>query len=124
MKPLLVGMLLLTFALPVAAQSEDKAVKYLEDLGAFINRKSRVKPGAVDSVFFPNAGATDVAMAFVGSFAYLEALNISGSPVTDAGIRSLAGNKRLNLFTLQNTRVTDAGVAEMESAMPGLKVER
>ena len=44
--------------------------------------------------------------------------------MTDAGLKQLAGLKELKLLFLQGTKVTDAGVAELQKALPGCNVQR
>jgi hypothetical protein len=49
---------------------------------------------------------------------------IRGQKITDAGLKELAALKNLRLLTLQYTEVTDAGVAELQKALPNCKIER
>jgi hypothetical protein len=46
------------------------------------------------------------------------------APVTDEGLKTLAGLKSLQLLNVRGTRVTDQGVAELQKALPNLKVLR
>ena len=63
-------------------------------------------------------------MEHVWQLQKLETLDISGTDVTDASIHFLLRLSNLRELSLRGTRVTDAGVAELERAMPGLKVTR
>jgi Leucine Rich repeat len=45
-------------------------------------------------------------------------LNLSGTQVTDAGLRVLAGLSKFTVLDLQNTKVTDEGVAELRKSLP------
>jgi hypothetical protein len=44
--------------------------------------------------------------------------------ISNVGLRELAGLKRLRLLDVQNTKVTEAGVAALNKALPDLKVSR
>ena len=44
--------------------------------------------------------------------------------VTDAGLASLKGLRQLQTLVLKGTRVTDAGVADLQKALPQLKIIR
>ena len=45
----------------------------------------------------------------------LESINIGGSPITDAGLRHLAGLTNLTTLHLRSTNITDAGLDLMKS---------
>jgi internalin A len=45
-------------------------------------------------------------------------------PVTDAGLKELAGMKGLQSLELYGTKVTDAGAAELQKALPTLTIVR
>ncbi|WP_020470036.1 leucine-rich repeat domain-containing protein [Zavarzinella formosa] len=47
-----------------------------------------------------------------------------GTPVTDAGLKLLAAYPKLEFINVRNSRVTDAGVAELLKTFPKLKVYR
>ena len=51
-------------------------------------------------------------------------LVLRGKEVTDAGLVELAGLKSLQTLDLQQTRVTDAGAAELQEALPALTIMR
>jgi pyridoxine 5'-phosphate synthase PdxJ len=51
------------------------------------------------------------------------ALDISrNSKLTDAALKELAGLKELRELNLGGTKVTHAGVAELQKALPGCKI--
>jgi hypothetical protein len=54
----------------------------------------------------------------------LQWLNLDGTQVTDAGLEHLKGLTSLESLLLRGTQVTDAGVAELQHALPGLKIEK
>jgi hypothetical protein len=96
--------------------------RYVEDLAGLTNLR--------DLNLMRCAKLTDAAMDHVGRLSSLEKLNLAGTQVTDAGMQKLEGLKHLKEITLssqeplQQTKVTDAGVAELQTAIPGLKVTR
>jgi len=50
----------------------------------------------------------------------MEHIELGGVNVTDAGLKELARLKTLRLLYIANTPVTDAGVQELQNALPGL----
>ena len=45
-------------------------------------------------------------------------------PVTDAGLVHLQGMTNLTILDLRDTKVTDAGVAELKQALPNCEIKR
>jgi uncharacterized protein YjbI with pentapeptide repeats len=74
----------------------------------------------------PTAGDADVksAVKYLSDVAQLRCLNLSGTDVTDAGLRHLMGLTQLNELDLRGTRVTDRGVAALQEALPEVKISR
>jgi hypothetical protein len=58
------------------------------------------------------------------SAAEIDRLFLHDTPVTDAGLKELAGLKALRLLLLRGTKVTDRGVAELKKALPGVTIRR
>ncbi len=56
----------------------------------------------------------------------LQVLNVCNSQITDAGLKELAGLKNLQELNLFCSKVTDngEGVAELQKALPALKIRR
>lgn len=54
----------------------------------------------------------------------LEALNLSRTKITDAGLLHLAGLAHLETLDLQKTQVTRAGVAELQKSLPNCAINR
>ena len=44
--------------------------------------------------------------------------------MTDAGLKELAGLKSLQSLNLHSTKVTDAGLKELQKALPGCIINR
>jgi hypothetical protein len=54
----------------------------------------------------------------------LSVLNLAATDVTDAGLEELAGLKGLTWLILGNTNVTQAGVRDLQKALPTCKIEQ
>jgi hypothetical protein len=54
----------------------------------------------------------------------LDFLDLSNTRITDQGLQYLNGMTRLRILRIVETEVTDAGVAELQRALPGLKIEK
>ena len=52
----------------------------------------------------------------------LEGLNLQGTPITDAGLATLRGFKKLKTLNVLDTKVTPRGVRAFEAARPGVLV--
>jgi hypothetical protein len=50
-------------------------------------------------------------------------LALSDTQVTDAGLKLLVALKQLESLDLRNTMVTDAGVAELQRALPNCRID-
>ncbi len=77
----------------------------------------------------------DLSLGFVGvidaemsnldrGFPQLEDLTLRGSNVTDASLENLKGMFQLRVLCLSETKVTDAGVAKLQQALPNCKITR
>jgi hypothetical protein len=53
----------------------------------------------------------------------LDALCLSDTQVTDAGLPHLARLVGLTVLRLKGTMVTESGVAELQRALPNLKID-
>jgi Leucine-rich repeat (LRR) protein len=51
----------------------------------------------------------------------LQTLNLSGS-ITDSGLVHLKGLTNLQQLYLEDTQITDAGVADLQKALPNCKI--
>jgi hypothetical protein len=66
---------------------------------------------------------TDDDLACLEPIIGLRSLNLSGAPVTDAGLEHLRGLKNLYHVDLTNTRVTTKGAAELQRALPDAYIQ-
>jgi hypothetical protein len=66
----------------------------------------------------------DAAAKELGKFEGLSTLVLAGTAVTDAGLKELAPAAALASLDVSQTKVTDAGVAELQKALPRCKVKK
>jgi len=52
----------------------------------------------------------------------LTALDLSFTPITDAGLKELASLNNLTTLYLYGTQVTDAGLKELQQAIPNCQI--
>ena len=67
---------------------------------------------------------TNAGLAHLGNLEELKVLDLSFTSIGDEGLRHLAALKKLERLGLAETSVTDAGAADLQRALPGLKIER
>jgi hypothetical protein len=67
---------------------------------------------------------TDAGLAHLAKVTSLYRLDLGDTAVTDAGLTHLKGLPRLKDLNLAGTRVTEAGAADLQRALPGLKITR
>ncbi len=67
---------------------------------------------------------TDEGLRELAGFKNLAWLDLRDTRLTDAGLKELAGLKNLSTLFLQGTQVTDAGVAELQKALPKCDIRR
>jgi hypothetical protein len=71
----------------------------------------------------PNAQLTDEGLAQLASVGQrIATLELTGNPITDAGLAHLKQMKSLKFVVLDQTQVTPTGVEELRSALPGVNV--
>ena len=121
------------FATASGASAFNKAVAPFEALGATViasggNDGGRLMGAAGVKTIGCDGNFGDAELAKLSGrlamFPNLQLLILSGPNVTHAGISQLKGVKSLESLHLRNTRATDAGIADLRSALPRLKVER
>ncbi len=67
-------------------------------------------------------GDTDSALSRIAELPNLEHLNVDHCGLTDAGLDYLSGLKRLKKLASDGTKVTAAGVAKLQQALPNCKI--
>ncbi|MAV35037.1 MAG: hypothetical protein CMJ59_06220, partial [Planctomycetaceae bacterium] len=66
---------------------------------------------------------TDAGLVHLQGRTTLEYLNLNGTGVTDAGLAHLAGLTKLQSISLPK-QITDAGIAELQKALPNCTIEK
>ena len=80
---------------------------------------------SLQTLSLSGTGVTDAGLKELAGFESLQTLDLSLTGVTGAGLKELAGLKSLQTLMLISTAgVTDAGVAELQKALPKCKVLR
>ncbi len=67
-------------------------------------------------------GVTDLAFARIAELQNLESIIVDHSSITDAGLEHLSALKKLKRLDARNTKVTAAGVAKLQQALPNCKI--
>jgi hypothetical protein len=68
---------------------------------------------------------TDAALEKLKAFPQLKSLSLANTKVTDAGLKHLEGLSQLKELTIHFTpKVTEAGVRDLQKALPDLKIKR
>ena len=92
----------------------------LKKLGAYIRRNEQ---GEVVEVVFNFNDITDAGLVHLKGMTKLQWLRLIGSiKVTNAELLHLKGLTKLQRLSLIETNVTDAGVADLQKALPNCKI--
>ena len=83
----------------------------------------KVKDKPTVGVYLSGTDVTDAGLKDLAGLKQLQWLNLTKTQVTDAGLKHLAGLKQLRLLLLTNTKVTDKGIADLKKALPNLVIE-
>jgi len=78
----------------------------------------------LQAVTLERASITDSGLQELAKLPCLRALTIRQVAVTDGSVETIKKLHRLEYLRLYETGVTDAGIAELQRALPGLKIER
>jgi hypothetical protein len=65
---------------------------------------------------------TDAGLQTLAGFECLEKLYLGATRVTDEGLKELSALKRLQVLDLRSTRVTEGAAAELQKALPALRI--
>ena len=68
---------------------------------------------SLQSLDLSGTGVTDAGLRQLAGLNSLQSLYLGSTQVTDAGLKDLVGLRSLRSLSLGNTKVTDAGVAEL-----------
>ena len=128
------------------ALRQEQAVAEIKKCGGTVIRDGESSDGPVIEVTFDRKGSPDSCMEYVKELQQLRALNLSTTPVldagmaavgdvhqlqslnlnftavTDAGLEHLGTLKQLQTLFLFGTKVTGAGVRKLQTALPGCEM--
>src|SRR5262249_40485910 len=65
---------------------------------------------------------TDAGLKTVAGFAQLEQLYLGATKVTDKGLKELSALKQLKVLDLRFTQVTEGAAAELQVALPAVRI--
>jgi hypothetical protein len=104
-----------------ASADEASAVAALKKLGAKIKTDDKLPGKPVVEVDLSGTKVTDAGLKHLAALKGLWRLDLSGTKVTDAGMKPLTALKGLKeLFLANNPKVTDKGLKEL-TALTGLQ---
>lgn len=109
-RPVLVLALVGALAGCSAPTPEDRAEALVSKLGGSAARDSRLPGSPIVSVHLRETACTDADLKQLASLTELRSLNLSKTPVTDAGIIEVLHFKELKTIAIRETAVTDAGL--------------
>jgi hypothetical protein len=66
----------------------------------------------------------DVVLSQIERLTGIKHVSLTYSDVSDEGLAHLKGLDELERLDVRNTKVTEAGVADLERALPGLAIQR
>lgn len=99
----------------------DIPVAALEKLGA---RLERNEPGEVTAVDLSRSPITDAGLEHLRRLPQLQQLNLDGTRITDDGLVILKGLTNLRELDISDTQISDAGFAELQAALPNCTTRR
>ena len=109
------GLALATFFLASTARAEDEAaIVALQKSGAKIERDDKAEGKPVLVVNLGVSGADDGAIAPLKGFAKVEKLTLNNTKITDAGLDHIKGMVSLKKLYLVDTKIGDAGVEKLK----------
>jgi hypothetical protein len=107
-----------------AVSQEAEAIDAIESLGGDCSTQNNDEDGPIVAVTLAGTRATDRDLAILKSFPKLRRLDLSATLITDAGLTHLKGLKQLETLTLTGTRVTNLGIADIQAALPRVRIVR
>ena len=76
----------------------------------------------LQKLWLTKTGITDAGLADLQSLRQLRVLGLARTGITDAGLKHLGTIKSLREVWIYPTRVSDGAVAELKTALPGVRV--
>jgi len=116
-----VVLLVLSVSLPGRADDADKAAVLIEGKGAKLERDLKIKDKPVIRAHLARAAINDDDLALLAKFEWLETLDLSDTPITDAGLVHLQDLKKLTKLDLTHTN-TFGGLADLKKQLPNLAI--
>jgi hypothetical protein len=105
---------------PPAAAGDASAVAALKKLGARIKQDDQ---GNVVELNLSRSKITDAGLLHLKGLPNLQTLSLP-KQITDAGLVHLRGLTNLQVLDVKNTQATDAGIAELQKALPNCKISK
>ena len=102
--------------------SVSPAAAALQELGAILE----VDPTGqtVITCRLNEAAISDADLEHLKSLTNVQSLTLSEIPITNAGLEHLKGLTNLQTLQLIGTQVTDAEVADLQNALPNVRIQR
>jgi hypothetical protein len=97
----------------ILRESEDRATKAIQKLGGKITRDKYAQDQPIIRVDFFGTAVTDAGLKHLAGLKRLQSLYCGYTKVTDTGLKHLAGLQQLQSLDLQSTWVTDAGLKHL-----------
>jgi hypothetical protein len=100
----------------------------LDNLTLFYNRAltgkgiSQLRSAPLQSLHLGRNGLADESLQELAMLPQLKSLNLQETPITDAGLKHLAGSPVTHLI-LKGTKVTEQGVKELAAVLPNCRIE-
>jgi hypothetical protein len=107
-----------------AASEEAEAIHRVVDVGGDCSTENDDEDGPIVSVTLAGTRATDADLDRLKSFPKLRRLDLRATRITDAGLVHLKKLSQLETLTLTGTRVTNAGIADLQAALPRVRIVR
>jgi Leucine Rich repeat len=105
-------------------------LQHLEKLGFYCEKGDSTNlqilgpPQRLRKLELDGDGITDRRIEWVGDLVDLEELEITNSPeISDTGLRFLEGLTKLRSLVIYNTKVTQAGIDELQRRLPRAQIE-
>ncbi len=110
---------------PATNSKEAQAINAIEELeGDYSREDDEDDNSPVVAVNLAGRHVNDAVLSQLKNFPKLRNLDLSNSSITDAGLTHLKELKQLQTVMLTRTQVTDAGVADLQAALPRVRIVR